>query len=210
VRLGDVLGLSVAELIASSTDSPGEVATDHVADDVKALGSLLLTLGELTLVGTLMEVLGWTLERVRATEAALAGQLEAVGMRINRSNARLAIVPAAGAVETGVRQRAVRQGMARNHVGLTEARVLGHILAGNVPTQPSNPERVAQGVLVNAGLVAPGAALHAQVETPLVLSDDARFSLMLEEDPDDGDSANHRNRRSRVTVAGTTRKDATS
>jgi transcriptional regulator with XRE-family HTH domain len=209
VRLRDSLGLSVAELIASTTDSSDEVAAD-VAVDVKTLGALLLTLGELTLVGTLMEVLGWSLERLRAAEAALSEQLEAVGMRINRSNARLAIVPADSAVDAAARRRAVRQGMARNHVGLTEARVLRHVLAGNVPTQPSNPERVAQGVLVNAGLVAPGPALHAQVEKPLVLSDDARFSLMLNEDPCDDDTSTPRNRRSRVTVAGNKREDATS
>jgi hypothetical protein len=172
---------------------------------VAALGSLLLTLGELTPVGTLMEALGWSLERLRAAEDFLSNLLETVGMRINRSNARLAIVPGASAVDAVVRKQAVRQGMARNHVGLTEARVLRHILAGNAPTQPSNPERVAQGVLVNAGLLTFGSSSSAQNETPVSLSDDARYSLMVDEDPVRGDSPIPRSRRSRATVAA--RKD---
>jgi hypothetical protein len=196
--------LSVAELLGDTTTSPSS-SDAKTSADVAALGSLLLTLGELTPVGTLMEALGWSLERLRAAEDFLSNLLETVGMRINRSNARLAIVPGASAVDAVVRKQAVRQGMARNHVGLTEARVLRHILAGNAPTQPSNPERVAQGVLVNAGLLTFGSSSSAQNETPVSLSDDARYSLMVDEDPVRGDSPIPRSRRSRATVAA--RKD---
>ena len=45
---------------------------------------------------------------------------------------------------------------------------------GDAPTQPSDPERVAQGVLVNAGLVSFGASSTSTCESPMVPSDDVR------------------------------------
>lgn len=72
---------------------------------------------------------------------------------------------------------------------------------GDVPTQPSNAERVAMGVLVNAGLVAFAEAPAKAAEAPMVLSGDVRFSLMLDEDPPETGAKPASRRRSPVTVS---------
>ena len=197
VRLSSALGLSVGELLGTPP-----TPTEEEADDAAALGALLLTLGERTPVGSLLEALEWTLERLHAAERGLSGGLARVGMRIHRSNSSLAIVPGVTAVADEARVRAVRQGMARNHVSLQEARMLRHIVAGDTPTQPSNPERVALAVLINAGLVAFEPAQSPKTEAPIVLAADVRYSLLLDEMPDEAAPVSARRRRSPATVAG--------
>jgi transcriptional regulator with XRE-family HTH domain len=181
-RLASALGLSLDQLVRSQRIGP-EHADDEpsLSGDVAALGALLSATGTLTPVGALCEVLDWPLDRFRAAENALSERLAAVGMVLRRSHARLAIERAAGAVDDEQLAKAVRRHLGRVHLSLTEARLLRHVEHGDVPTQPSNPEQVALGVLVNAGLVAPGPAPSKTAEAPLELTDDVRFSLMLEE-----------------------------
>lgn len=193
VRLARVLGLTLDELVA---DKP---ASNEEEDDAAALGVLLYSIGTLTPVGALTEVLDWPLDRLHRAEGELARRLEGVGARLRRSGARLAVVPANDAVDAKVLEAALRRHLGRDHVKLTEARMLRHVEHDDVPTQPSNPERVAMGVLVNAGLVAFGEPPTKTAEAPLVLSEDVRFSLMLEEDPNDEGTAPRRRRRSPVT-----------
>jgi hypothetical protein len=98
---------------------------------------------------------------------------------------------------------ALRRHLGRDHLNLTEARMLRHVEHGDAPTQPSNPERVALGTLVRAELIGTGDARGKTAEAPLCLSEDVHFSLMLDEAPDAG---NHgptpRPRRSPATAAG--------
>jgi hypothetical protein len=186
VRLGALLGLGLDQLVESAGDAPATpptADTDALAADASALGAVLFATRTLTPVGTLCEVHGWSLERLHAAERALEHELSHVGIALCRQNARLNLARAAQAVDDKVLQRALRMHLGRDHLSVIEARLLHHIEHGDVPTQPSNPERVALGMLTNAGLVitTPG---RAKGEAPLVLAEDVCFSLMLDEDPE--------------------------
>ena len=105
-----------------------------------------------------------------------------MGIALVRHNARIGLGRAEGVVESEVLQKVLRKHLGRDHVSITEARLLRNIEHGNAPTQPNNSERVAQGMLVNAGLVTFGPS-GSTSEAPLALSDDVRFSLLLDEEP---------------------------
>jgi transcriptional regulator with XRE-family HTH domain len=178
-RLAEALGLGLDEL-AGRTHVP---VPELAEDDAARLGALLTATGTLTPVGTICEVLDWPTERLHTAEAELGRRLVGVGMRLRRSVARLSIVRGESALDPEVVKTAVRRHLNRDHLSLTEARLLRHVQHDDVPTQPSNHEKVALGVLVNASLVDFGPAPAPTAEAPIVLSDDVRFSLMLDEVP---------------------------
>jgi hypothetical protein len=61
--------------------------------------------------------------------------------------------------------------------------MLHRIASGDLPKEPSNPESVATGVLLNAALVAHATPTAAGRTAPLELTEDVRFSLLLDEVP---------------------------
>ena len=95
----------------------------------------------------------------------------------------------------------MRKHLARDRVNLTEARMLRNVLFDNIPTQLSNPDQKALGVLVNAELVdfTPG---DGKREASMALSADVRDALMLDEDPSPIGDRTPRPRRSPVTAVG--------
>ena len=183
VRLASLLGLSLDQLIVKgqgAVTSAGEPA--GIAADVAALGAVLFATQTHTPVGTLCEVHGWTLARLHTAEEALKAALCHVGITLSRQNARLGLARAEGAVDQDVLQRALRKHQGRDHVSITEARLLHRIEHGDAPTQPSNTERVALGMLVNAVLITFGPS-RPKGEAPLILCEDVRFSLLIDEEP---------------------------
>jgi transcriptional regulator with XRE-family HTH domain len=183
VRLASLLGVSLDQLIVQGgrdVASSGETAGD--ATDVAALGAVLFATQTHTPVGTLCEVHGWTLARLHEAEVALDAALCHVGITLSRQNARLGLARAEGAVDRDVLERSLRKHQGRDHVSITEARLLHHVEHGDAPTQPSNAERVALGMLVNAGLITFGSS-RPRGEAPLILSEDVRFSLLIDEEP---------------------------
>jgi transcriptional regulator with XRE-family HTH domain len=208
VRLAAALGVSLDYLVrtAPPAEDNDDVVGDAVdgenatGDDAAALGALLFTTGTLTPVGTLLEVLDRPLERLHAAETELAQRLQMVGLAIRRSISRLALVGDRTAISEGVLKGAVRRHIGRDHLSITEARMLRQVQYGDAPTQPSNPERVAMGVLVNAGLVDFGSSPSPTAEAPVILSEDVRFSLLLDDDQDDSAEPTRR-RRSPATTS---------
>jgi transcriptional regulator with XRE-family HTH domain len=195
LRLARLFGATVDELLARSDQL---AATP--AEDVAALGALLMDIGTLTPVGTLLEVLDWSLERLHRAEAQLADALAACGLALRRSASRLAIVDAARAVDPNVLAAAMRRHQGRNHMSLLEARLLRCVEHDDVPTQPSNAERVALQTLVNSGLITFGPSGTKNAEAPLVLADDVVHSLLLDEDPGGPGYTPARRRRSTATL----------
>jgi len=176
-RLAGALGLNLDEM---TTVHSGGTENEPV-DDAARLGAVLMASETLTPVGSLCEILGWELERVHHAEMELARRLETVGMSLRRSMARLAITRAESAADRAEVRAATKRHLARDNVALTEARLLRYVMYGDPPTQPSNNEKKAQGVLVNAGLVSFAARWTRTAEAELVLSNDVRFSLLLDE-----------------------------
>ncbi|HAM02640.1 MAG TPA: hypothetical protein DCQ30_10530 [Acidimicrobiaceae bacterium] len=124
-------------------------------------------------------------------------------MSLRRNGHQLAIVGTVDAVDSATLEAAVRRHLHRDHVSNTEARLLRQVEHGDVPTEPSNHERVGLQTLVNARLVSFGSPTTKSTEAPIMLSEDVRFSLMLDEDPD-ASVPSRRRRRSTATVAGAT------
>jgi hypothetical protein len=85
------------------------------------------------------------------------------------------------AVDGQVLTAALRRHIARDGLALGEARMLDRIVRGDLPKEPSNPEMVATGVLLNASLITHGIPAAPGRTAPLVLTDDVRFSLLLDE-----------------------------
>lgn len=178
VRLAQILGLSLDELIARPADPAAEDgALRGRDDDAAALGALLYATGTLTPVGALCEALGWDYERLHRAEKALGERLASCGLRLHRQTARLSIARAVGAVDTAVLKSVVRRQLARENVSLAEARMVRRIQQGRAPQTPSNAESVTFGVLVNAELVTFVEPSRRGTEREMVLSEDVRFSI---------------------------------
>jgi hypothetical protein len=200
-RLADALGLGLDELSGRAE----VLSAESKQNDAARLGALLSATGTLMPVGAICELLDWSIERLHAAEAELDRRLEGVGMRIRRSTSRLAVERADSALDNDTLKAAVRRHLNRDHLNLTEAKLLRSVAHGDVPTQPNNAEKVALGVLVNAGLVEFAPAPSTNAEAPMMLSDDVRYSLLLDELPADEGSA-PRPRRSPATASGRARQ----
>lgn len=198
LRLARALGTTVDGLMVGAGAEAKDIDEDD--DDPARLGAVLFAVGKLTPVGTLLEVLDWSLDRLHQAEGRLAQTLGTCGMALRRNGNQLAITGAVDAVDTGTLEAAVRRHLHRDHLSVTEARLLRQVEHGDVPTQPSNPERVAMQTLVNAGLVMFASPAAKNTEAPMVLSDDVRYSLLLDEDPD-ASVPPRRRRRSVASVA---------
>lgn len=94
---------------------------------------------------------------------------------------RRSLSGAATAADEDTLARAVRRHLARSGINLTEARMLHKVMTSGVPKEPANAENVALGVHVNANLIEPGAATATTSQVPMVLSDDVRYSLCLDD-----------------------------
>jgi len=71
----------------------------------------------------------------------------------------------------------MRKHLHRSTISLAEGRMIYRVASGTPPRKASNPERVAIGVLTNAGLLDFDSTNSAEPN----LSDDVRYSLMLDE-----------------------------
>jgi transcriptional regulator with XRE-family HTH domain len=180
VRLARTLGLDIGDLVLTEDGSHTE--RTEPGDDAAALGALLSATAALTQSGALCEALGWPLERLQAAKSVLEQRLAGVGMTFQRQSAAVKIVTAADKADRDAVARALRKHLARDHVSVIEARMLRAVELGAVPKQPTNPERVALGVLVNAELVGFAESGGRHREAPMVLADDVRFSLMLDDE----------------------------
>lgn len=63
--------------------------------------------------------------------------------------------------------------------------MLRRIATAGAPRDPTNPEAVALGVLGNGELIVHGEQPTKTSAAPLVLGDAVRFSLLLDEEPDE-------------------------
>ena len=178
VRLAGVLALTVAELVPAAESCPASPT-----DDARLLGGMLAAVDTTVPIGALADLAGWSPSRLRDARGALDERLAACGMRIREVNGALGLTVGADTVGRIRVAKATRVHLARNHVSLFEASLLASIERGAMPKLLSNPERVALGVLVRGELVEAAEAAGGVRERPLNLSDDVRFSLLLDERP---------------------------
>ncbi len=181
-QLADLLGVNVADLFVSSQTQD---RAGTVAEDVRALGSLLFAAETNTPAAALRDALGWTQVRTKAALTELATRLQDVGLQLSSVAYRQRIVRDATAANDEELASLVRAHVTRDGLNLTEASMLARIARGDAPRDPSNHETVAIKTLVNAGLVTLGQQPTPGAERPLVLTDSVRNSLLLDTPPDD-------------------------
>lgn len=181
-KLVETLSMDVATMFPSKTPP---AAQGGVGGDVEVVGALLHAAGVLTSAAALCEALEWDKSRLDHALCALDAQVRTVGLRLNRNPAGFSLVRAVEPCPAEVLTRLVRRHIARDGLNLTEASMLRRISTTGAPREPTNPEAVALGVLGNAGLVQHGVQATSTSQAPLVLADAVRFSLLLDEEPDE-------------------------
>lgn len=149
-------------------------------DGVAALGALLHESDVVAPAGALREALGWTPERLSQALDALDDQLRRVGMRLSRVANRYRIVRDLAAASEDALAGLLRAHVTRDGLNLTEASMLARVARGDVPREPTNPETVAIGTLLNARLAELGPPPGRHSEQPLLLTAEVRFSLLLD------------------------------
>ena len=176
-KLAGTLALDPAQLLLPAPGSSSEASTP---DDVVQLGALLYSNERMMPISALAEVLSWPKARVRAAADALDARLRDCGLRLHRSSSNLGIRPGVEAVDPKAITAALRRHLARDSIGLGEARMLRRIADGDPPRVPSHHENVLIAVLLKADLITPGVGTKGRT-APLELTPDVRYSLLLDD-----------------------------
>lgn len=104
-----------------------------------------------------------------------------VGLRLHRLQNRVTIERSVEASPPDNLKTIVRKHLARDGLNLTEARLLRQVQTGNAPRDPTNPETVALGVLLNAGLIVEGEPAGPTSQPPWILAPDVADSLHFQD-----------------------------
>ncbi len=182
-RLADALGIEAATLLTRPAAEDPERA-GNPADDVAALGAVLHGVGVLIPEGALRSAPGWDLARLDAALAQLDEEVGRVGLRLVRNPAGYTIGRSVEACEQDTITRALRAHIARDGLNVTEASLLRRIGQGQLAKELGNADTVALGVLTNAELITHGED-GAGGKKATSLAEAVRFSLMLDEHPQD-------------------------
>ena len=190
-KLAEILNVDVTTLFAPAAPPDPGGRHDEGRDegrgdgDVAALGALLHAAGVLTPAAALRDALDWDKARLDRGLAALDVQAGAIGLRLNRNPAGFSLTRAVEACPADVLADVIRSHVNRDGLNLTEAAMLRRVANGEAPREPTNPEAVALGVLGNARLVKHGEAPTPTSQAPLVLAEAVRYSLLLDDEPDE-------------------------
>lgn len=189
-KLADILGLDLHELLDTTTGPPeGNDDGDPTssAPDVAKVGALLADVRVLVPLDGLAEALGWDLERTHRALEVLDRTLRPAGLRVHRlhHDVRLArTVTAATDTELGAQWR---RHFAVRSLNPAQANLLRQIRDGKARLAGTkDTEKVRLPELRNAGVIRPAAAA-AGTTAKWELTDDVRFSLLLEELPTTAD-----------------------
>ncbi len=148
--------------------------------DVAVVGAAVAALSGPVTTGQLTDALGWPLQRTLAALRALINTLAAVGVRLDTDHHLLrGLAPREGLLGTGQRQDLHRAGAAGRAMTTSVARALHQIVLHEHAPQ-AFPESDVHA-LHHGGLARHRAPGHTTV---LTATDDVRFSLLLDEDPD--------------------------
>lgn len=162
----------------------------------------MYTTGVLTPLSAIADALDWPTDRVRRAVDHLDEELRRVGLRIHRLNSTVSLRQAVDAVGPDALAGALRRHLARDGISLSEARMLHQLALGTRKRTLSNAETVALGVLGNAELISYGPAPDKSSEAPVLLTDDVRYSLMLDNTPAPAPAPARRATRTRTRARG--------
>ena len=179
-RLARVLALDVSELLLPATTAPpdGPNTQEQFLDQaVKRVGVILFELPRLVPLQTLAAALELTLDETEQAVGRLDLVVRPAGLRVHRLFDQVGLRPVASAVPAAQLEAACRADLARRGLSITQSLLLRDIVAGRRTRQLTNAQTVAAGELANAGI------LTRLPSGGVELSDEARFSLLLDEGP---------------------------
>jgi hypothetical protein len=191
-KLADILGLDLHELLDTGNTTPAtsEAGADTLsAEDVAKVGALLADVRVLVPIDTLAEVLGWDLERTHDALAVLDERLRPAGLRVHRLHHDVRLARTVTATSDTELEALWRRHFAVRSLHPAQANLLRQIRDGKTRLAGTkDTEKVRLPELRNAGLIYPAAA---QVGTTArwELTDDVRFSLLVDDLPTTNDVA---------------------
>lgn len=179
------LNVPIHELLTDDYRPPRpepNTTEDQVADDARALGALLLAVGERLPADAICEVFDWDFTRLDEAGAALAALLEPAGGLLVESDGDLAIADDVCPVEPEAIAAASRAAFIRRRPTVPELRIVVRALEGKL-TRLENSDTfsgVTVGRLRTVGLLANADKPLSDKADPPILSDDVRYSLLLD------------------------------
>lgn len=183
-RLAGALAVEPTTLLSRPTDEqPSGPVDAGPAGDAAQVGALLQATGVLTPKAALCDSTGWNLGRLEEALDRLEQLLPGVGLRLHRLQNRVTIERSVEASTPDNLKTIVRKHLARDGLNLTEGRLLRQIQTGNAPRDPTNPETVALGVLLNACLILEGDAAGPASQPPWTLAPEVAASLHPQDKP---------------------------
>ena len=174
VRLGDLLTLSLPEMLAQPTPAVTCSSTGR-GDAAAAVGALLLNRGRLTPVETIAEATRATISEVEATLVQLDQRLRPAGLVVHRLGNQVKIWHTGTAVAPETLQEVWRRSLARLGLNRAQATLLAAAAAGRRVKAMTKVHQVTAAELVNAGILARSASGGVE------LADDVRYSLLLDD-----------------------------
>ena len=181
------LKVSVHELLTDDYRPPRPDPTstaDQVADDARALGSLLLAVGERLPADAICDVFDWDFTRLDDAGAALAALLEPAGGLLVESDGDLAIADDVCPIEPEAIAAASRAAFIRRRPTVPELRIVVRALEGKLTRLEHSETFTGKtvGRLRTLGLLANADKPLSDKADPPILSDDVRYSLLLDFD----------------------------
>jgi transcriptional regulator with XRE-family HTH domain len=188
-KVGAVLGLDLPELLDTHALQPEQEGPAPAGpdDDVAKLGSLLADIRVLVPVEGLADALNWDLTRTHTALERLDAALRPAGLRLHQLHHDVRIARTVTAVDAQTLEELWRIHLARRSLTITQARLLKALRDGVVPLASNkDTQKVRLPELRNAGLIA-AAAAESGSTAKWELTDDVRFSLLLDELPTTAD-----------------------
>lgn len=189
--LAAALSVPVASLLTSpALVSNSDEEPTSPSDAAAQVGRLLSSAEEPVPVEAVAAITGLTYEQTLDAVETVITNLAAVGMTVARSDGMLSIHPDVQP-DDDTFTRTLTASISRRGLALNEARCVRRLIAGDTRSvDPGSQTAFVVGRLTKAGVVdrhverdrrSRGDKNHGNAQRPLVLSDDARFSLMLDD-----------------------------
>lgn len=182
-ELTDALGVPLHTLITTDPDPDTAAPAAAATPAAVRLGALLATAGEPVPDEAICTLLGWTFNELDDAAADLHRSLEHSGQVLVDIGDARTIAPDVTPITDEQARTAVRASYARCRPTLPELRIV-HRLLHQVMTRREDLNTT-RGMVIQrmrtAGVLAPHNNVSAAVADTLELSDDARFSLLVDQ-----------------------------
>lgn len=182
-QLTGALGVALADLVIRPASAPAPTDTADHPTAGERLGSLLVTAGGPVPHEAACRLLGWDSATLNNAAAVLKRALEHAGLVLVDTGDTLRIAADVSSIDADTATGAVRAAFARRRPTIPELRIVARLADGTIVRREAldTPTGMAIARLRAAGILAPARAVNTGGDPP-ELSEDVRYSLMLDAD----------------------------